>query len=70
MGLKDALFVLPEFAESCSAFLTPTLCALLNKHSDRLESLHISDQYTGFVTDRCVLVYCNLLALDSLPLQR
>lgn len=51
MGLKDALFVLPEFAESCSAFLTPSLCALLNKHSDRLESLHISDQYTGFVTD-------------------
>ena len=38
-----------ELPEALPAFLTKSILTALNKHAAIIESLHVSDQYTGFV---------------------
>ena len=44
-------FLLSELRDATSLFLSDRILTLIDKHSDILESIHISDQYTGFVQE-------------------
>lgn len=48
-SLDETFWVLSEIPEATSAVLSHTTLQFLNKHASAIESLHISDQYTGFV---------------------
>ncbi len=51
-GLEPSLHLLYEVAEASNIFLSQHNVSILNKHCSSLESLHISDQYTGLLQDR------------------
>ena len=53
-GLSDFYFA-SEIRDASSLFLSERILSLIAKHSDILESIHISDQYTGFVQEKCVV---------------
>eukprot|EP00095_Tigriopus_kingsejongensis_P012234 maker-scaffold87_size395581-snap-gene-0.17 protein:Tk12234 transcript:maker-scaffold87_size395581-snap-gene-0.17-mRNA-1 annotation:"coiled-coil domain-containing protein 47" len=46
-GLPTQFSVMSEMAEVASAMLDAKLMAMLNKYPDAIESVHVSDQYTG-----------------------
>lgn len=45
-GIPSGFSVLSELAEASSAVLDARVVAMLQKYSDIIESIHISDQYT------------------------
>ena len=53
-GLTD-FYLLSEIRDASSLFLSDRILTLVGKHSDILDSIHVSDQYTGFVQERCVI---------------
>ena len=55
-SLDETFWVLSEIPEATSAVLSHTTLQFLNKHASAIESLHISDQYTGFVQNKSVLL--------------
>ena len=50
----SGLYLLSEIRDASSLFLSERILALIGKHSDILESMHISDQYTGFIQETSV----------------
>ena len=56
MSLDDTFWVLSEIPEATSSILNHTTLQFLNKHASAIESLHVSDQYTGFVQERSAYV--------------
>lgn len=46
-NLPNGFSVLSEIAESTSAIIDSRLLAILSKYSNSIESIHISDQYSG-----------------------
>lgn len=49
-------FLLSELRDASSIFLSDRILTLIGKHRDILESIHISDQYTGFVQETSAIV--------------
>jgi hypothetical protein len=48
----EPLFFMSEIAEATQGFLNDKVCTFLAKHAAVVESIHITDQYTGYVQDR------------------
>lgn len=46
-GVPPQFCIMSEIAEVSSAMLDPKMIAILNKYPDAVESIHLSDQYTG-----------------------
>ena len=51
LGLGSNVAVISEIGEASSAVLDSKVLALLSKHEDCLDSIHITDQYTGAKAD-------------------
>ncbi len=46
-GVPPQFCIMSEIAEVSSAMLDPKMIAILNKYPEAVESIHLSDQYTG-----------------------
>lgn len=51
LGLDSELHVVSEVPEVVQTVLTQQMISFLNKHAQQLDSLHISDMYTGYLPD-------------------
>ena len=51
LGLDSDLYVVCEATEVAQSVLTPQIVSFLNKHASDLDSLHVSDLYTGYLPD-------------------
>lgn len=61
------LFQLSESAEIAGSVLNEKMMAFVAKHSKQIQSIHVTDQYTGMVQDTYVLKNCqHILKLSFL----